>query len=183
MSIYLLFLVAVALSLDAFGVALSIGFNDAVNGKNRLGFAVSFGFFQFLLTFIGAYAGFIFNTYIVTIPQVIGGTIISIVGVLMIKDGFEKKRESILLSFKMYLILGISVSIDAAVVGFTMFNKINSNYIIILQSVFIGIITFALSNIGFLVAKFLRRIEIIKRYANYIGGIILVLFGIKMMFF
>lgn len=183
MSMYLLFLVAIALSLDAFGVALSIGFNDALNGRNRLGFAVSFGLFQSLLTFIGAYAGFVFNTYIVTIPQVIGGTIISIVGVFMIKDGFEKKHESILLSFKMYIILGISVSIDAAVIGFTMFNKINSSYIIVLQSVFIGVITFALSNIGFLVAKFLRRIEIVKRYANYIGGIILVLFGIKMMFF
>lgn len=83
----------------------------------------------------------------------------------------------------MYIILGISVSIDAAVVGFTVFNKINSNYIIILQSLFIGIITFIISNIGFLVAKVLKRIELIKRYANYIGGVILVLFGIKMMFF
>lgn len=183
MGIYLLFIIAVALSLDAFGVALSIGFNDEVRKKNRLFFAISFGFFQFLLTFIGAYAGFMFNTYIVTIPQIIGGTIISIVGVLMIKDGFEKKRQNILLSFKMYIILGISVSIDAAVVGFTIFNKINSNYVIMFQSLFIGIITFALSNTAFLVARFLRKIELIKRYANYIGGIILVLFGIKMMFF
>ncbi|MFL0250362.1 manganese efflux pump MntP family protein [Clostridium neuense] len=183
MSLYLLFIIAVALSLDAFGVALSIGFNEAVKKKNKILFAISFGTFQFLLTFIGAYAGFVFNTYIVTIPQIIGGTVISIVGVLMIKDGFQKKPENIFLNFKMYIILGISVSIDAAVVGFTIFNKINGNYMIMLQSIFIGITTFIVSNIGFLIAKFLRRIEIIKRYANYIGGVILVLFGIKMMFF
>ncbi|MCD2347340.1 manganese efflux pump MntP [Clostridium guangxiense] len=183
MSIYLLFIIAVALSLDAFGVALSIGFNEAVKKKNKIFFALSFGTFQALLTFIGAYAGFVFNTYIITIPQIIGGTVISIVGVLMIKDGFEKKTENILLSFKMYIILGISVSIDAAVVGFTIFNNINSNYIVITQSIFIGIMTFVLSNLAFFVAKFLRKIELIKRYADYIGGVILVLFGIKMMFF
>lgn len=95
MSMYLLLMIAVALSLDAFGVALSIGFNDVLKRRNKLFFAVSFGTFQSLLTFIGAYAGFIFNTYIVTIPQIIGGIIISIVGVLMIKDGFEKKTEKI----------------------------------------------------------------------------------------
>lgn len=104
MNIYSLFVVAIALSLDAFGVALSIGLDSCVKRKNKLLFAISFGFFQFLCTFIGAYSGFLFNTYITYVPQIIGGMIIAFVGAFMIKEGFDNKEEKLLLNFKMYFV-------------------------------------------------------------------------------
>lgn len=183
MDAYSLFLIALALSLDAFGVAISIGLNNFIRRKNKLIFASSFGFFQFFCTFLGAYAGFLFNIYILCIPRIIGGMIIAFVGVFMIKDGFEKKEDRILLNFKMYIIMGISVSIDAAVVGFTIFNKISNSYIILIQSAFIGIVAFIMSLIAFFISRYLKKIQPIEKYADYVGGVILVLFGIKMMFF
>ena len=42
----------------------------------------------------------------------------------MIKEGFENKGKCPLLKPKMYFILGVSVSIDAMVVGFTVLNNI-----------------------------------------------------------
>ena len=58
----------------------------------------------------------------------VGGIAIAIVGILMIKEGVEdtEEDETLLLKKGMVLILGVSVSIDAFVVGFTGFNYISN---------------------------------------------------------
>lgn len=183
MDIYDLLIVSLALSLDAFGVALSIGLDSQIKSGNKARFAFSFGFFQFLFSILGAYIGELFNTYIAAVPEIIGGALISTVGVLMIKEGFEKKDEDILLNWKMYYVLGISVSIDAMVIGFTVLNSIPSRLIVFKYTIIIGITTLIISSIAFFISKYLRRIELVSKYADYIGGIILFIFGLKMMLF
>lgn len=181
--IYSLFLIALALALDAFGVSLSIGLNSLVRARNKMWFCLSFGFFQFLFSFLGAFLGFLFNTYILSIPKIIGGIVIAIVGILMLKDGIDNKNDNILLSKKIYLILGISVSIDAAVVGFTVLNSIISPIALFEAAIFIGLITLIMCIIAFIAAGHLRKIELVSRYADYTGGIILIFFALKMIFF
>lgn len=183
MDFYSLFLIAIALSLDAFGVALCMGLNDGITVNNKFLCSLSFGFFQFLFSIIGAYAGFWFNTYIVSVPKIIGGILIFIVGAIMLKEGFENKNECPLVRPSMFIILGISVSIDAMVIGFTVLNNMKNNFTVLKDTMFIGVITLLMSIIAFIIAKYLKRIEIVSRYADYIGGIILIIFGIKMMFF
>lgn len=182
-NIYSLFMIALALALDAFGVSLSIGLNPNVKYRNKMWFCISFGFFQFVLSFIGAYLGFLFNTYILAVPQVFGGAIMILVGLLMIKDGKETEKNREIMNKKMYFILGISVSVDAAVIGFTVLNNISSKLLLIEATVFIGIITSIMCLIAFFIAGYLRKINIISKYANYVGGVILSVFGLKMIFF
>ena len=182
MAMYPLFIIALALSLDAFGVALCIGLNSQTKFSNKVGFTISFGLFQFLLSYIGAYAGFLFNTYVASMPTIIGGVIIALVGVIMVKEGFDNGGKCPLLKPKMYLILGISVSIDAMVVGFTVLNNI-SKVILLEDTLFIGAITLVMVTIAFIISKYLKKIELIGKYADYIGGTILIIFGLKMMFF
>lgn len=183
MSLYELSTIAVALSLDAFGVALSIGLDKSIRKKNKFLFAISFGFFQFLFTFLGAIIGVIFNQYIASVPEVLGGIIIALVGALMIKEGFSKKEEKILLKTGMYFVLGISVSIDAMVLGFTVFNRFSNIYTITAYSIYIGIVTLVISLFGFWLSRILKRISIVSKFADFIGGIILIIFGLKMIFF
>lgn len=183
MDISSLLLIAIALSLDAFGVAISIGITKGVQNKNKVLFCISFGFFQFLFSLTGAYAGFLFNTYIAAVPKIIGGIVIAIVGIIMIKEGFEEKSENLLLHPKMYIILGMSVSIDAMVIGFTALNKIQNLSDILNQTVFIGVVTFIISAAGFVISRYLRKIEMVSKYADFIGGIILIIFGLKMILF
>lgn len=183
MNIYSLFLIALALSLDAFGVAISIGICNCMTRRNKIKFCFSFGFFQFLFSLVGAYAGFLFNTYIACVPEIIGGAVISVVGVFMIKEGFENNADNLLLDPRMYIVLGTSVSIDALVIGFTVFNNISNHTLILVQTIFIGFVTFAISCIGFIISRYLRKIDIVTKYANFVGGTILLLFGLKMMFF
>lgn len=182
MTTYSLLVIALALSLDAFGVALSIGLNKSIRLRSKIIFSMSFGFFQYFFSFIGAFAGLWFTTYIAAVPSIIGGMIIAIVGVLMIKEGMDEKEECILLSTKMYFILGISVSIDALVIGFTVLSILKNSLVILQSSIFIGLVTFIVTGAAFFISRFLNRITIISRYADYIGGIILLLFGIKMIF-
>lgn len=179
---YPLFMIALALSLDAFGVALCIGLNNQTKFVNKVGFTISFAVFQFLLSYIGAYAGFLFNTYVAAMPTIIGGIIIALVGVIMIKEGIDNKGKCPLLKPKMYLILGISVSIDAMVVGFTVLDNI-TKVILLEDTLIIGAVTFVMVILAFVISKYLKKISIIGKYADYIGGIILIVFGLKMMFF
>lgn len=181
MTLYTILIIALALSLDAFGVALSIGLNCEVKTINKACFCLSFGFFQFLFAFLGAFAGVIFNTYIASIPSLIGGIVIAIVGALMIKEGMEEKEECILLKPQMYAVLGISVSIDALVVGFTALNTLSTS-LMLPYTILIGVITFILCIMAFILSKFLHKIQFICKYADYIGGVILILFGLKMIF-
>jgi Predicted membrane protein len=182
MELYSLFLIALALSLDAFGVALSIGLNNNLKSINKLFFCLSFGFFQFLFSFLGGIVGAYFLKYISEMPSIIGGAIISVVGVMMVKEGMEGKSESIIFSPKMYVILGISVSIDAMIVGFTVLNSVLF-LTLVYYACFIGLVALVMSLVAFFISKFLNKIYLISKYADFIGGTILILFGFKMMFF
>lgn len=175
-------IIALALAMDAFGVALSIGINCSVKRNNKLYFALSFGFFQFLLALIGAICGYIFDNYVATIPNILGGGVIAVVGVLMIKEGMEHKDECILLNPKMYLILGVSVSIDALVVGFTALHDTLDPVVLLINTSIIGVITFILCIISFYFSRYAKKISFVAKYADYLGGIILIFFGLRMMF-
>lgn len=183
MTIEELLLIALAVSLDAFGVAIAIGINDKATVANKFAFALSFGFFQFLCSFIGGVGGKLFTENVAAVPSVLGGIVIAIVGILMIKEGMEEKDDNFILSFKMYFVLGISVSIDAIVVGFITFSSISSLTTLGIATSIVGIITMIMSLIAFILAKFLGKINVVGKYGDYIGGIILILFGIKMIFF
>ncbi|MEW8995223.1 manganese efflux pump MntP family protein [Clostridium sp.] len=183
MAIEELLFIALAVSLDAFGVAIAVGLYRGAKARQKLSFAISFGFFQFLFSILGGFGGKIFTENIASVPAVIGGIVIAIVGILMIKEGMIEKEESIVITFKMYFILGISVSIDAIVIGFIAFSRIESMVTLTLFTAIVGMITFFMSILAFIIAKYLRRIHILRKYADYIGGIILILFGLKMIFF
>ncbi len=101
----------------------------------------------------------------------------------MITEGFKEKEESIFLNKIMYLILGVSVSIDALVIGFTTLSYINNLFYLFMSSLFMGLIATIICSLGIILSKYIKKISIISSYADYIGGIILILFGLKMLFF
>lgn len=180
MNIYNIILIGVALAMDACGVALSVGINCEVSAQRRIRFALSFAFFQFFFAFLGATAGRFINDSIVALPSILGGVAILIVGLLMIKEGREQNEECILVKPYMEIILGISVSIDAMVVGLTaLFNR--GDYIL-RDSLIIGGVTWLLVSLAFFLCSYLTKNKWISAYANYMGGVILLVFGLKMLF-
>ncbi|MBS4536159.1 manganese efflux pump [Clostridium sp. D2Q-14] len=183
MTIINVIVISIALALDASAVALSLGINRKIEDKDILFLIFIFGFFQSLLAFIGGSLGCLFNFYIFALPSLAGGIVIIFVGILMIQEGFSEEKNINKFTLFMKMLIGISVSIDAFVIGFSIFNSINSLSIIINYSIIIGLITSFLTSLSFNISKKISKIKFIREYADFLGGIILILFGIKMILF
>lgn len=183
MNLYDVIVISIALAMDAFGVTLGIGINPAVNRNHKIKFLLSFAFFQFLFTYVGGSLGYLFDTYITTIPSIAGGIIMGLVGALIIIDGLKEKGTEILIKNSTCIILGISVSIDALVIGFTAFHIISKNLLLCINSLLVGLITLLICTIGFFICKYIKKIKFVTTYANFFAGIALVFFGFKMIFF
>lgn len=177
-------LIGVALSMDALGLTISLGINPHLVKRNKIRFILSFAFFQFFFIFLGGVAGRFFDTYIVSIPNAIGGIVVLGIGVIMLVSAFKNddKDDSMLIKKSMYLILGMSVSIDALVVGFTAFYE-TIKVLIFIDAILVGLITLFLCTLGFFLCRYARRVEFICKYADILGGLILLILGMKMMFF
>lgn len=101
----------------------------------------------------------------------------------MILDGLKSEKNDVLERNSTCVILGISVSIDALVVGFTTLHNLNSALLLALDSLMIGLITLVICLSGLFLCKYIRKINFISKYADFLAGIILILFGLKMVFF
>lgn len=183
MQVLNIIIISIALALDASGIAFSIGIDRKLKRADKIFFIFSFGFFQFLLAFLGGYFGCLFNIYVFKLSSMMGGIIIILVGIFMIKESLDDNTKLVKFTFIIKIALSISVSIDAFVVGFSTFNSIDSMFIIFDYSIIIGLITTLMTSIAFNISKRLSKINFIKKYADLSSGTILILFGLKMILF
>ena len=177
-------LIGIALSMDALGLTISLGINPHLVKRNKIRFILSFAFFQFLFLFLGGVAGRFFDTYIVSIPNMIGGIIIALIGFIMLISAFNNsgKDDTLLIKKSMYMILGMSVSVDALVVGFSSFYEVNP-VLTFVDASLVGLITLFLCTTGFFLCRYARRVDFICKYADILGGLILLALGLEMIFF
>ena len=127
---------------------------------------------------LGYFLGTTFEGVVTNIDHWIAFILLSIIGIKMVKESFSKETKNYNddVSVKTMLILSIATSIDALAVGIT-FAFFNVNLVLAIS--LIGIITFILSVIG---AKIGNRFgEKYENKAELLGGIILVLLGVKIL--
>lgn len=178
MSILELCIISIGLAMDAFAVAICKGLSvKKLNFKHMLIVGGYFGLFQGLMPVIGYLLSVGFESYIVAIDHWVAFILLGLIGANMIKESLSDD-ETIDCSFtlKAMLPLAIATSIDALAVGVT-FAFLNVN--IILAVSLIGIITFVLSMIGVKVGNVFG--EKFKNKAEFIGGVILILMGLKIL--
>lgn len=179
MSIWEVFLVAVGLSMDAFAVAVCKGLKmPKINIKQTALIALFFGGFQGLMPLIGYFLGKQFEEYIVSVDHWITFILLGIIGGKMIYESFKKddEDEDKPFSIKELFVLAIATSIDALAVGITFSFLVDS---IAEPVALIGVITFILSAIGvFIGHKFGEKY---KSKAEFAGGLILILIGLKIL--
>ena len=173
--------IAIALALDAFGVAMGLGCSNRLEIKDKIMTVLSFGFFQFFFAFSGAFIGIFVDKNLFNVTDYVSGLIILILGLFLFKEGFKDDEECIYtnLSLWMVIVLGVSVSIDALGVGFSIlytYNFLN----ILNKSLIIGLIAFIFTILSFVVTNYIRNFNLVENYADYLGGAILIFFGLKM---
>ena len=174
-----LFILAVGLSMDAFAVAVCKGLAmPKVTWKKITAVGLWFGGFQALMPAAGYFLGIRFKDGITAIDHWIAFMLLSIIGINMIKESREDEDEELNASFdvKTMLALAVATSIDALAVGVT-FAFLHVN--IVWAVTFIGCTTFILSAIGVKVGNVFGMKY--KSKAEFVGGLILVLMGIKIL--
>ncbi|MDR2865432.1 MAG: manganese efflux pump MntP family protein [Spirochaetaceae bacterium] len=173
-------LIAVGLSMDAFAVSISLGLSvKELKLKETLIPGLYFGLFQALMPAAGYFAGIHFANKIQNTEHWIAFALLGFIGGKMIKDSLskessEEKTGSYSFHFTKMLVLAIATSIDALAAGITFaFFRVN-----IFKAVMItGVVTFFISICGVKIGN-IFGIKF-KSKAEFIGGTILVLLGIK----
>ena len=174
-----LLLIAIGLSMDAFSVSICKGLTTKkFSWRMALVCGLWFGFFQALMPIIGYFLGAQFQEMIEAYDHWIAFGLLFLIGANMIREAVWGKEESQdgSLGFKTMLLLAIATSIDALAVGVSFACirvKLWSSVIVI------GLTTFAFSVLGVKIGNvFGSKYE---KSAEIIGGIILILIGLKIL--
>ena len=174
-----LFVLAVGLSMDAFAVAVCKGLAmKKMSWKNAVIVGLWFGTFQALMPVIGYFLGVSFADRIKSVDHWIAFVLLALVGGNMIREAFgkEEERASADLDVKTMFIMAVATSIDALAVGVT-FAFLDQNMPLAVS--LIGVTTFMLSMLGVKVGN-LFGVKY-KSKAEFIGGLILILLGAKIL--
>lgn len=180
MSFLDIFLIGVALSMDAFAVSVCKGLSVKKAGvKHVLTVGVYFGGFQALMPLLGFLLGYKFESFITNIDHWIAFVLLAIIGGNMIREALgkdEDDKENDDFSFKAMLPLAVATSIDALAVGIS-FAFLGVD--IVTAALLIGATTFVLSGAGIFVGNIFGSKY--KSKAELAGGIVLILIGTKIL--
>lgn len=179
MSVMELLIIAVGLSMDAFAVSICKGLSmQKMSWKNAVIVGLYFGGFQAAMPFIGYLLGSQFREAITSIDHWIAFILLGIIGINMIRESLNKEEECVDCSLAPgnMVMLAIATSIDALAVGVT-FAFLDVDIVPAVS--FIGVVTFFMSVVGVKVGNVFGTKY--KSRAEFAGGLILVLMGIKIL--
>ena len=177
MSLLAVLLLAVALSLDAFAVAVASGCAlRPIRWEHYCRIGGAFGFFQFFMPVVGWLLGQSVHSYIEAWDHWIAFVLLCVIGANMIREAGEAEECSSSMGVREMLSLAVATSIDALAVGVTFaFLKVD----IIPAITLIGLTTFAFSATGVKIGSVFGGKY--KSAAERAGGIALIIIGTKIL--
>lgn len=185
MNLLTLILVAFGLSADAFAVAVTNGICcKRLTKKHVTATALSFGFFQGFMPFLGYVLGITFSEFISRYQHFVALFLLSAIGINMLEEVRREKKypESTcsskdIFTIKNLIFQGVATSIDALAAGVS-FAAMEVN--IIIASPLIGIITFLCCFVGVYIGR--KFGALLGLRARLVGGILLILIGLHIFF-
>lgn len=183
MPFYAIIIISIALAMDAFTIAVACGLcMPSVSKRQNLRLSFHFGLFQALMPLLGWAMGLTVKSMVEIYAPWISFVLLAFVGGKMIQESFEKDD-----SCKSYkdptkgyslIFLSVATSLDALAVGLS-FSILN--YPIAIPCVAIGITAFILTSIGLWLGKSFANASRYSHIAERIGGIVLIMIGLKLL--
>lgn len=169
-------LLALALAMDAFAVALTQGakFRPRVAGGAAI--AITFGVFQGIMPLIGWGIGAYALAYVEAVDHWIAFGLLSFLGVRMLGGHVGDEEAARRLTGRALMIAGVATSIDALAAGITLPTLVVSPW---LAAALIGLVTFILSGAGVVLGR--RAGDHLGTWAERAGGVILIGLGAKIL--
>jgi manganese efflux pump family protein len=180
MTLFEIFLIGTGLSMDCFAVSVSLGSLKRLLWKDLVRMALFFGFFQGMMTFVGWWVGDALKPVIESVDHWVAFSILSLIGIRMIIESLKHEEERTPADYRkltIMLSLSFATSIDALMTGVS-FGFINVK--ILLSILLISSVTFIVTLIGGKLGE--KATFIPARKAEMIGGIVLILIGMKILF-
>lgn len=174
-----LLLLSLGLAMDAFAVAVAHGASSRPDRSTALRMSIAFGLAQAIMPIFGWALGIAFDTFIQTIAHWIALALLSVLGLRMIKEGFDRGPDQAIKQVTLWplLVVAVATSIDAAVAGVTL---PRFGVPIVLACTVIGLTTAALTYPGVYLGTLAGAK--IGKWAEVLGGLILIGLGAKIFF-
>lgn len=169
-------LLALALAMDAFAVALTQGARFRPGWGGGLAIALTFGVFQGVMPLIGWAIGAFALAYVAAIDHWIAFGLLSFLGVRMLGGHVGEEEAAHALTGKALLIAGVATSVDALAAGITLPTLSMAPP---LTAALIGVVTFALSAAGVALGRIAG--DRWGSWAERVGGVILIGLGLKIL--
>lgn len=184
MDCFTLILLSLGLAADAFAVSITNGMcSRKITPKNALLTGITFGFFQAIMPVLGFYLGKSFSGIVYRFQHWVALFLLCAIGINMLADTVYHQenvvvnRDKTIFTPRNLILQGIATSIDALAAGIS-FAVLESN--IIYAASLIGMITMTSCFFGVYIGRIFGFLLGIR--AKLIGGIILILIGLKIFF-
>lgn len=167
-------LLAVALGMDAFSACLGIGLNG-LRLRKIVMISLLIGFFHALMPFLGILIGDFINEVVGQIAVISSGIVLIVIGLEMISWLFFPSSKELKPPQRFGLLLFVlSVSLDSFTVGLSL-GMVGLRVAFTLL-VFAGVAA-SMSFAGLILGKKIQMV--VGQYGRVIGGVILLVFGLK----
>ena len=178
-------MLGLALSMDAFAVTISNAFAyPKLSRIRQASMPIAFGVFQFLMPLVGYLLGQLVSEIITQYAGIVTFVILGFIGGKMIWDAFhedegeEEAPAKNTLTLPVLLFQAVATSIDALAVGVS-FAALEVNMLLAVS--LIGITTALTCTVALLIGK--RFGHALGSKATIVGGVVLVLIGLKSLIF
>lgn len=178
-------MLGLALSMDAFAVTISNAFAyPKLSRVRQASMPIAFGVFQFLMPLVGYLLGQLVSEIITQYAGIVTFVILGFIGGKMIWDAFhedegeEEAPAKNTLTLPVLLFQAVATSIDALAVGVS-FAALEVNMLLAVS--LIGITTALTCTVALLIGK--RFGHALGSKATIVGGVVLVLIGLKSLIF
>lgn len=169
-------LLALALAMDAFAVALTQGAKFRPTVRGGVAIALTFGAFQALMPLAGWVIGAVALIYVEAVDHWIAFGLLTFLGGRMLTGHVGEEEAAHALTGRALLIAGVATSIDALAAGITLPTL---GVAPLLAVALIGIVTACLSGAGVLLGRVAG--EHWGEWAERAGGVILIGLGCKIL--
>ena len=170
-------IMAFALGMDAFSISLGMGMYK-LRLRQIFNIGITIGVFHIVMPLLGMITGRFLSEQFGTIAAYIGGGLMFLLGLQMIWSSLGKEEGSLMTPVGMGLFLfALSVSLDSFSVGLTL-GVYGAKTLVVLTCFGVG--ATILSWLGLMIG---RRVQSwLGKYSEVLGGSILLLFGIRLLF-
>ncbi len=177
-------LLAVALAMDAFAVAIAAGVAlKSVSPRQVFRLAWHFGLFQAMMPVIGWSAGLTVRSRIEAYDHWIAFALLCFVAQGMLRNAWkgeadaEESAKDPTRGLTMVM-LSVATSIDALAVGFSL-SMINIS--IWTPALIIGVVAGTFTTLGMHLGKVIGRMSALSRWAEMMGGLVLLAIGVNIL--